>query len=532
MLPVAARSPRTALLALLWALLPGPGGAQTSVHPKEVIIPRGGSVLVNCSTSCDQYTLLGLETHLDKKEVANGSNWKMYELSSVQGDTIPYCYSVCHNNQSEATMSLTVYWFPERVELEPLPQWQPVGENLTLHCQVEGGAPRTNLSVMLLQGEKLLSRQPAEGTPVAEVTATVLARRGDHGTNFSCRTELDLRPQGLGLFQNSSVPRQLRTFVLPKVRPHLVTPGIMEVGTQRSVTCSLDGLFPASEAQVHLALEDQRLTPTIKYSKDSLSATALVEVAPGDEGVQQLTCAVTLGNQSQRTRESVTIYSFPAPNLTLSESEAPEGTVVSVECKAHAGAVVTLSGDPDETPFPRAQIMLNATAEDNGRGFVCSAALEVAGHVLHKNKTQKLFVLYGPRLDKENCPGNWTLEEGISQTLRCQASGNPIPKLDCRRKGDGALLPIGEPRPVTRDISGTYVCRATSRRGVATREVVVNVIYQQSNLVTIIAVTALILGIAATGGTAAYLYNRQRKIRKYRLQKAQEAAAMKLNTPP
>lgn len=55
---------------------------------------------------------------------------------------------------------------------------------------------------------------------------------------------------------------------------------------------------------------------------------------------------------------------------------------------------------------------------------------------------------------------------------------------------------------------------------------------QQSNLVTIIAVTALILGIAATGGTAAYLYNRQRKIRKYRLQKAQEAAAMKLNTPP
>lgn len=66
-------------------------------------------MLVNCSTSCDQYTLLGLETHLDKKEVANGSNWKMYELSSVQGDTIPYCYSVCHNNQSEATMSLTVY---------------------------------------------------------------------------------------------------------------------------------------------------------------------------------------------------------------------------------------------------------------------------------------------------------------------------------------------------------------------------------------------------------------------------------------
>lgn len=67
--------------------------------------------------------------------------------------------------------------------------------------------------------------------------------------------------------------------------------------------------------------------------------------------------------------------------------------MVSVECKAHAGAVVTLIRDPPRSPFPSAQITLNATAKDNGRDFVCSAALEVAGHVLYKNKTQKLSVL-------------------------------------------------------------------------------------------------------------------------------------------
>lgn len=98
---------------------------------------------------------------------------------------------------------------PKRVELAPLPDWQPVGENLTLRCQVEGGAPRTNLSVLLLRGEEELSRQLAEGE-TAEFT--VLASRGDHGANFSCHTELDLRPKNRGLFQNSSVPRQLRTF--------------------------------------------------------------------------------------------------------------------------------------------------------------------------------------------------------------------------------------------------------------------------------------------------------------------------------
>lgn len=65
--------------------------------------------------------------------------------------------------------------------------------------------------VVLLRGEEELSRQPAVGEP-AEVTVTVLAGREDHLANFSCRTELDLRPGGLGLFQNSSAPRQLQTF--------------------------------------------------------------------------------------------------------------------------------------------------------------------------------------------------------------------------------------------------------------------------------------------------------------------------------
>lgn len=102
-------------LSPLHTCVPGPGGAQTSVYPKEVTIPQGGSVLVNCSTSCDQHTLLGLETHLNKKEVASGSNWKTYELTSIQEDTTPFCYSTCHNNQSKAPMSLTVYcewWGP------------------------------------------------------------------------------------------------------------------------------------------------------------------------------------------------------------------------------------------------------------------------------------------------------------------------------------------------------------------------------------------------------------------------------------
>lgn len=105
---------------------------------------------------------------------------------------------------------------PDRVELVPLPAWQPVGENFTLSCRVPGAGPRASLTLTLLRGAQELIRRSFAGEPPrargAVLTATVLARREDHGANFSCRAELDLRPHGLGLFENISAPRELRTF--------------------------------------------------------------------------------------------------------------------------------------------------------------------------------------------------------------------------------------------------------------------------------------------------------------------------------
>lgn len=98
------------------------------------------------------------------------------------------------------------------MELAPLPAWQPVGEDFTLSCRVQGGEPRARLSVVLLRGQEELRRQPAPLGEPAEVMATVQAGREDHGANFTCVTELDLQPQGVGMFRNASEPRQLRTF--------------------------------------------------------------------------------------------------------------------------------------------------------------------------------------------------------------------------------------------------------------------------------------------------------------------------------
>ncbi|KAB0400199.1 hypothetical protein E2I00_009486, partial [Balaenoptera physalus] len=271
---------------------------------------------------------------------------------------------------------------PDRVELVPLPAWQPVGENFTLSCRVPGAGPRGSLTLTLLRGAQELIRRSFSGEPPrargAVLTATVLARREDHGANFSCRAELDLRPHGLGLFENSSAPRELRTFALPPEPPRLAAPRLLEVGSEGPVSCAMDGLFPASEAEVYLALGDQRLSPDVTLEGDALMATATATASAEQEGARQLVCNVTLGGESRETQEN--------PN-------ASEGKMVTVTCAAGARSLVTLDGIPAAVPGQPAQLQLNATENDDRRVFFCDATLEVDGETLSKNESAELRVL-------------------------------------------------------------------------------------------------------------------------------------------
>ncbi|XP_049981507.1 intercellular adhesion molecule 1 isoform X2 [Alexandromys fortis] len=462
------------LLALVALVIPGPGGAQVSIHPIEAFLPMGASMQVNCSSSCTENLNLGLETQWPKREVESGLRWKLFELSDIEEDSKPLCFETCGSIQSSASATILLYSFPERVELGPLPTWQQVGKNLTLRCLVDGGTPRHQLSVILLRGEEVLYRQPVDVDPKnpKEITATVLVNRDDHEANFSCRTELDLTQHGLPLFTNVSMTRQLRAFDLPVTIPKLDTPDLLEVGTKQKVLCSLEGLFPASEAQISLELGGHTLTSKTTNHRDLVSAMALVEVTAELEGTQQLLCVLDLADQTLRAERILSIYSFPAPALTQSQPNVSEGSQVTVSCEASGGAqVVNLTDVQSGPPSPKVQYTLTATAQDNKRRFSCSAALDVAGQVLFKTRTLELQVLYGPYLNESDCPTNLFWKVGTWETLKCEARGNPPPTVNCSRKGDGALLPIRVMKSVTWAMNGTYVCHAESSRGIVTRDV-------------------------------------------------------------
>lgn len=198
---------------------------------------------------------------------------------------------------------------------------------------------------------------------------------------------------------------------------------------------------------------------------------------------------------------------FPAPLLTLSEPEAPEGKVVTISCWAGARALVTLEGISAVVPGQPAELQLNVTENDDKRGFFCDAALEVDGETLRKNQSAELRVLcewvltylcdlqgphlYGaifnltafplpmpadsPRLDDSGCPRSWTWPEGPEQTLHCEARGNPEPSVHCARPEGGAVLALGLLGPVTRSLAGTYRCTAVNGQGQAVKDVTLTV---------------------------------------------------------
>ncbi|XP_049498449.1 intercellular adhesion molecule 5 [Panthera uncia] len=452
------------------------------LQPRVALVERGGSLWLNCSTNCPRPERGGLETSLRRNGTQRGLRWLARQLVDIrEPETQPVCFFRCARRTLQARGLIRTFQRPDRVELVPLPAWQPVGENFTLSCRVPGAGPRGSLTLTLLRGAQELIRRSFAGEPPrargAVLTATVLARREDHGANFSCRAELDLRPHGLGLFENSSAPRQLRTFALSPDRPRLAAPRLLEVGSERPVSCALDELFPASEAWVYLALGDQRLSPEITFEGDALMATATATASAEQEGASQLVCNVTLGGESRETRENVTIYSFPAPVLTLSEPTIPEGKVVTVSCSAGARVLVTLDGIPAVVPGQPTQLQLNATEDDDRRSFFCDATLEVDGETLSKNKSAELRVLYAPRLDDSDCPRSWTWPEGPGQTLRCEARGNPAPSVHCARPDSGAVLALGLLGPVTRALAGTYRCTAANVQGQAVKDVTLTVEY-------------------------------------------------------
>lgn len=100
--------------------------------------------------------------------------------------------------------------------LDLQPEWVAMEEAFTVTCHVPSVAPLQNLILTLLQDDQELYRKDFTSlsgpSQSAEVTVNVRAQRESDRSNFSCHAELDLSPQGGGLFHGRSATKELRIF--------------------------------------------------------------------------------------------------------------------------------------------------------------------------------------------------------------------------------------------------------------------------------------------------------------------------------
>uniref|UniRef100_A0A8D1LBP3 Intercellular adhesion molecule N-terminal domain-containing protein n=1 Tax=Sus scrofa TaxID=9823 RepID=A0A8D1LBP3_PIG len=201
----------------------GPGGSspapsETSalfwvlISPEFKAVPPGGSVWLNCSSSCPQPEGSSLHTELRRGETLSGPRWVSYQLLDVRAwSSDVHCFVTCAGETRGATARITAYKQPRSVILEP-----PVlaGGEYTLRCHVTHVFPVGFLVVTLRRGGQVIYSESLKrftSLHLANVTLTyaLSVRPGDFGQPVTCHARLNL--DGLVVL-SSSAPMTLPVF--------------------------------------------------------------------------------------------------------------------------------------------------------------------------------------------------------------------------------------------------------------------------------------------------------------------------------
>lgn len=101
--------------------VPGPawGAFEVDVWPVEAVVPFGGTLRLNCSTTClDPSTRGSLETSLTKGQSKNGTGWVAIELVGVtEWESSPLCYFNCGGTKKTTAARISLYRECQAAEL-------------------------------------------------------------------------------------------------------------------------------------------------------------------------------------------------------------------------------------------------------------------------------------------------------------------------------------------------------------------------------------------------------------------------------
>ncbi|XP_062827392.1 intercellular adhesion molecule 5 isoform X2 [Anolis carolinensis] len=455
-----------------------------TVLPENPVVVRGGSLWLNCSTSCRQADAKGdLETSLIKERRDNGTGWAAFQLMNItEWVSAAECSFSCYGEHKSVPANIVVYQIPQQVVWEPVPMMK-VGRVYNLTCRVADVAPLRNLTVTLLKGKEKLHVETFEDHNAPEarevvVTHSITAQEKDHHVEVGCHTALDLRPEG-PLFEKASLSKVLEVYDF-RAEPQIHTLHFLEVNSTIIVQCDVVGVFPAEEALFEMTFAEERL----KFSTSVLGDTvkAQVPISSLSTGNHKFCCTVSLGSETKSVVETVHVYSFLEPSLEVYPSQTLVNNPVTFVCNTSATQPLSISLQ-SQNAFGKnlatskhlpLQFTLIAQKEDNGKEFVCEAELIIGGDIIIKRTSTNLTVFYVPEMNGSTCPSDYTWVEGTRQSLQCMAEGNPEPSVTCIKD---ITRNMQREELVNRSHAGIYNCTAINEFGSSTKAVTIHVEY-------------------------------------------------------
>ncbi|NXN65250.1 ICAM3 protein, partial [Himantopus himantopus] len=190
-------------MALLCLLLPGghPSPCRVSISPEEPTVEFGTSLLLNCTSSCQNYSRLSWEVSVTKMEM-QGPGWVSLSIPNVTDWSLElHCFGVFGEQRDIATTTIHTYRFsPPEIDLEGD---AVAGEEARVTCNASARVSPPdppNLYLTLRGGGLPTSTRRGPSVAVGftaqpeqhgqEVTCEAMLRLGRHTVNASATATL------------------------------------------------------------------------------------------------------------------------------------------------------------------------------------------------------------------------------------------------------------------------------------------------------------------------------------------------------
>ncbi|XP_069460170.1 intercellular adhesion molecule 5-like isoform X3 [Ambystoma mexicanum] len=335
-----------------------------------------------------------------------------------------------------------------------------LGADATAICEVARAVPLTDAKAdLLLDATTLSGTTLINGDTLITEAIVPTDMPGNHTLECRVTTDLDV------------VTRRVEQFIYVHSFPEPVL-NVKEantlVGVDVNITCTLPETDP-SEALITI-----KGSTTLKTCEGSSEITCnSILKAQKEDNAMNIECEARLRSLNITKSTFLTLNVTYGPEFSLS--------LCPITRTWLEGATATFSCKADGNPGPYVQCTKDGGANvigdwpgimKNQSGVYQCLARNYYGS---SNWNVTVDVEYEPKFIDSLCLGSLAWLEGTRATFSCEADGNPTPHIECAK--DGGPNAIGHWPNITRQDSGTYLCKASNKHGTSVKNVEVTVEY-------------------------------------------------------